>query len=250
MKLLIIGYWTWFAISVVVLTRRVILKRSRRTDPATSSPDVTSNTSMDDLASRVAARLAAAAPTGGPDVAGALQAAPHAPEVEPLAPPLVSPLVSEEMPPRSPAADDVGAPAPEPASDALAGTVFAPRLPLPTRSAVAGPRTSLAEALRGIAMPSDLAPLVHVGLTDPERRAVFATSGRTVELVGAEVAAELLRLGYQLEPMSATDAIARRGDDALTVRMRTIGPQPQKGPADAAYPTAPAGSVVLDVEIT
>jgi hypothetical protein len=98
-------------------------------------------------------------------------------------------------------------------------------------------------------MPSDLAPLVHVGLTDPERRAVFATAGRSVELVGAEVAAELLRLGYQLEPTSTTDAIARRGDDTLTVRMRTIGPQPQKGPADTTYPTAPAGSVVLDVEV-
>lgn len=230
MKILVVGYWVWFGISVIVLSRRLIVrvtsgpKAARRARAATANgglgpldapPGSADDRARDDLASRVAARLAASVP-----------AVADAPAADSLAAaPAVTPTV------------------------AAPGAPVAPGLPRPTRSELAGARTTLAEVLRGITMPAGLAPLVHVAGTDPERRAVFCTSGRAVELVGAEVADELARLGFVLEATNATDALARRGDHAVAVRMRAIGPQPPKGPADPAYPTAPAGSVVLDVEL-
>lgn len=251
MKVLVVGYWVWFGISVIVLSRRLIMRmaggpRGGRASAPGTGADATSATAgtpspqaagvagapIEDLASRVAARLAAQAPEA---------AAEPAPAIETSIETAVDPVVDDAAPGEP--TTEVDAPA------ALAGTVFAPRPPAPTRSSVSGARTSLAEVLRGMAMPADLAPLVHVAGADPTRRAVFCTTGLPVERVGAEVAEELLRLGFVLEPTSTTDALARRGDDALTVRMRAIGPQPQKGPADPAYPTAPAGSVVLDVEL-
>ena len=136
----------------------------------------------------------------------------------------------------------VAEPAPEPAP-------MVRTLPQPARSTIAGARATLADALAGIAMPADLAPLTLVNGADMIRRAVFATTSTTLERVDAEVLAELERLGYDLDRVGPHASLARRGDDALALRFHVIGPQPKKGPADANYPTAPAGSVVLDVEL-
>jgi hypothetical protein len=251
MKLLVIGYWVWFGISIIVLTRRVISKRGRRRAETRATPPgapvAVPPTSIDDIAERVAARLAETAPVAdpAPPVGPAATApVPSAPVPVAPAPPAPTPIPAAVAPLVTPLA-----PTPGDASAPLAGSVFAPRLPQPVRSSLAGARTTLAELLRGIAMPSDLAPLVHVAGTDPDRRAVFCTTGHPVEIVGASVAAELQRLGFALEATGPTDAIARRGEHALAVRMRTIGAPPEKGPADPAYPTAPGGSVVLDLEI-
>lgn len=224
MKFVVIGYWLWFGVSVLLLARRAVMRRSgraeRRRGPDASSAD----TQISEVASRVVARAAQLAGTSPPPTS--------------IGPSVVAPTAQTPV-------SETG-PGP---SSALAGTVFAP-LPRAVRSSAAGTRTTLGEALRGIAMPSDLAPLVHIAGGDPNRRAVFATTGRALERVGAEVAEELQRLGFALEPMGPQDAIARRGEDSLAVRLRAIGPQPKTGPADAAYPTAPECSVVLDVELT
>jgi hypothetical protein len=261
MRILVVGYWVWFGISIIVLSRRLIVRvtkgsksgRVAGTTAGAAGPgapdaprDEAGDDALGDLASRVAARLATTTPETAP-VVGPVRA----PIVEPLVEPLARPVTTDTC--AEPGDVEVRASAHEPTDDeraaALVGTVFASRLPQPTRSDVAGARTSLAEVLRGITMPAGLAPLVHLPGSDPERRVVFCTSGHPVEVVGAQRAHELARLGFALEPTSTTDAIARRGDDAIAVRMRTIGPQPPKGPADPAYPTAPAGSVVLDVEL-
>ena len=219
MKVVVIGYWLWFGVSVLLLARRAVMRRSGRADRR-RGPDTSSvATPIVEVAARVAARAAQLA------------------ETLPIGPSVAAPSA------HAPASQTGTGP-----SSALAGTVFAP-LPRAVRSSVAGTRTTLGEALRGIAMPSDLAPLVHIEGGDPNRRAVFATTGRSPELVGAEVAEELQRLGFALEPMGPQDAIARRGEDSLAVRIRAIGPLPKTGPADPAYPTAPECSVVLDVEL-
>lgn len=242
MKVIVIGYWVWFGVSVLLLARRAVRRSSGRVARTPATEHTPTTGPMDEVAVRVVARAAQlAGPDGDP-------------------PPRLSPAHASTAPEPPAGDDDREEPAvargpllpptvtlPD-AGTSLAGTVFAP-LPRAERSSTPGERKTLADALRGIAMPSDLAPLVHVDIADPNRRAVFATTGRAVELVGAEVAAELERLGFALEPVGPHDAIARRGDDALAVRMRTIGPEPKKGPADAAYPTAPGGSVVLDVEL-
>lgn len=255
MKLLVVGYWLWFGVSIIVLSRRLILRVTRgpargpEDAPSTGDTPTTATpvTSLDDVATRVAARLAGAVPaTAAADEtvdADDADEAVEAGEAMPAAATSAIVTSSLDTVDAVDAVDAVGT------AEDEASVVPSPGLPQPTRSPVAGARTTLAEVLRGITMPADLAPLVHVAGTDPTRRAVFCTTGRPVELVGVAVGEELARLGFTIEPVSATDSIARRGDDAVAVRMRAIGPQPPKGPADPAYPTAPAGSVVLDVEL-
>lgn len=207
MKVLVVIYWVWFAISVVVLTRRVIRRIFGRSDTAptaTSQGATTGSVLMDSLAKRVHDRAARAA------------------------------FDTTSVPPAESAPESVPAMRP---------------LPQPARSPIAGARATLADALAGIAMPADLAPLTLVSGADMVHRAVFATTSTTLEQVDAEVLAELERLGYELDRVGPHASLARRGDDALALRLHVIGPQPKKGPAHANYPTAPASSVVLDVEL-
>jgi hypothetical protein len=188
-KIMVICYWLWLAISVGILIRRVI-GRLFPAQPRAAAPD---------------SPLDASAPA-------------------------TAPVVLE--------AD-------------LAGTSM-PRyeLPRPTRSSTPGQRHTLAEALRGIALANDLAPLVTGVDANPDRRAVFSTTRRPLDVVRDELAIELERLGYDYEPLNATDAIARRGDDVVTVRTRRVGPGERPGKGDPAYPTAAVGSVILDLELS
>jgi hypothetical protein len=224
MKVLVVMYWLWFGVSVIVLGRRALRRISGRTTrPAGAATDASPGPALiESLAQRVHERAALAA------AASAEAAAERHAHVQDDAA-------------HGSLATEVASPAPE---------VAAPSLPMPVRSSVVGVRTTLADALAGIAMPSDLTPLTLIAGADMVRRAVFATTTATVERVDAEVGAELERLGYDLDRVGPHSSLARRGDDALAVRTHVIGPQPKKGPADAMYPTAPAGSVVLDVELT
>ncbi len=212
MQVLVVIYWVWFAISVVVMTRRAIRRISRPSTPRPNAVEARSSAGssagsvlIESLAQRVSERAAMAA------AESAASAPPPAPTK------------------------------PEPAARTL---------PLPARSSVAGVRSTLADALAGIAMPAGLAPLTLVHGADVVRRAVFATTSTTLEQVDAEVLAELERLGYDHDRVGPHASLARRGDEALALRLHAIGPQPKKGPADLNYPTAPAGSVVLDLELT
>ena len=207
MKVLVVMYWAWFAISVVVLAGRSMRRSFGRSDllPTATPPGPTAGSVlMDSLTQRVQERAAlAVADTTWALVAGSASAS--------------APVVRTTR--------------------------------QPARSTIAGARATLADALAGVAMPADLAPLTLVNGADMIRRAVFATTSTTLERVDAEVLAELERLGYDLDRVGPHASLARRGDGALALRLQVIGPQPKKGPANASYPTAPAGSVVLDVEL-
>jgi hypothetical protein len=136
------------------------------------------------------------------------------------------------------AAADTPAPAPRP-----------PLVPRPGRSPVAGARTSLAESLAGIRMPLDLAPLSHVAGSDPERRLVLTTNKGTSTAVDVALTEELERLGFAVARTGPTELLAHRGDHAVTLHVRAIGFPPSGGPADPAYPTATAGSVIVDIQL-
>lgn len=250
MTVIVTLYWSWFAISLAILARRLVRRllggSSRASSRARSlpvAPGPAGDVAPDgvdpnaELEARVRARVAALAGGSATDL---------------LEPDLVEPALVEPVPAEPVLLEPVPAePAlPEPAHShaSLAGTVFA-GLPRPVRSPIAGARVSLAEALQGIRMPEELVPLVHVDGIDLERRVVLATQGRSADDVGAALADELRRLGYGLEATGPADVIARRGDDQLSVHLRVIGPAPKKGPPDAAYPTAVSGSIVVDLQL-
>lgn len=211
MTVIVVVYWAWVAVSLAILTRRAFRRLSGRSARPTTI----------DVPGYIATqpnRLAMSLPRAAFESGGSDDVIAHAKAAL--------------------------------AAHAEASVRASTTLPQPSRSPIAGPRVTLATALAGIAMPSDLAPLAHIDGADPDRRAVFTTSGRTAEIVGVDMATELERLGFEMHTVGPLDAIARRGDDALTVRVRAIGPEPKKGPADRNYPTARAGSVVLDLELS
>ncbi len=211
MTLLVTLYWLWFAASLAILARRAVRKLWRTPADATPAASVTRGP---------AAKAAPAAP------------AVHAADAAPAAP-------------AAPAADA----APRSATPGDVRGATPPAVPRPDRSPVAGARTSLAEALAGIRMPLDLAPLSHFDGADPTRRLVLATSACPATAVDAALTEELERLGYAVERTGPTDVLAHRGDHAVALHMRTIAFRASGGPADAAYPTAPVGSVVVDLQL-
>ena len=71
----------------------------------------------------------------------------------------------------------------------------------------------------------------------------------TVAAVDAALTEELERLGFAIERTGPADVLAHRGPHAVALHMRTIGLTTSGAPADPAYPTAPAGSVVVDVQL-
>jgi hypothetical protein len=131
-------------------------------------------------------------------------------------------------------------PAPVPESAATAG---APLAPGPPTSARTGPRSrpTVVDALSGIAMPCDLAPVVaRDGIVDPFRVA-FATDSADAIEISSSVAGELVRLGYAVQPAGAHGLQAMRAGADLSVTILHA-----EGGAPAGFPTVPAGSVVVE----
>jgi hypothetical protein len=81
----------------------------------------------------------------------------------------------------------------------------------------AGARPTVAELVEGISLPCGLTPVV-AGDIDPHR-VTFTTSGHQPGEVGSALADELERLGYTLFSESDTEAVARRGEAVLHVRI-------------------------------
>ncbi len=101
---------------------------------------------------------------------------------------------------------------------------------------------SLADALSGIQMPCDLAPLMTTDRINP-RNMLFSTSGYPPEVVGRSVADELERLGFSFVPIDERALHAHRGSTALEVRVH-----PDKEKAAAAL-AGRAGSAAEDAVI-
>ena len=109
--------------------------------------------------------------------------------------------------------------------------------------------TSMMEALAGIQLPCDLVPLNYVaGLAITERELTLVTSGHPADEIGTALGDELERLGYELLTMAPHEALATRGADRvrITIHARPDTVLTGKTPT---YPTAPAGSVVVELSL-
>jgi hypothetical protein len=106
-------------------------------------------------------------------------------------------------------------------------------------------RKPVAELVSGIKMPCDLVPIVGDGRLDPFH-VTFLTTGFAPESVGAQVGDELERLGFSLSSASPTAIVATRDGHSLAVTLHPDGSQVMVGDA-RAFPSAPAGSVVVEL---
>ena len=107
---------------------------------------------------------------------------------------------------------------------------------------------SVADALTGIQMPCDLAPLTGSGAPDDPTHVVFATEGHPAHRVGVSVGDELERIGCHLEPVDATTLWAERGPDSLEVRIHPDAATTMDGD-ERRFPTASEGSVVVEFSL-
>jgi len=116
-----------------------------------------------------------------------------------------------------------------------------------TTSATSGLARSLAEALAGIKMPCDLAPMVTTEHLDP-RNMLFATTDHPAEVVGTSVADELERLGYTFVPIDSQTIHARSGGTLLEITVH-----PDKVTASGALAgrasTAPDDAVLVEFQL-
>ena len=135
-------------------------------------------------------------------------------------------------------------PAPTPAPDSDGGAHVAVR----TDDAVDRPRSrTLADALAGIAMPCDLAPLMGSGPLDP-RRASFFTTGHAATTVGSALADELERLGFTISPDDERSIRAERGADLVRARLASASLDSEVVMKEL-HPSAPEGALVVELTL-
>ncbi len=113
-----------------------------------------------------------------------------------------------------------------------------------TQRVAAPPDRTLAELLAGINVPNDLVPIVPEGGGIDPTTASLITDAPAAE-VGKGVADELERLGFELKVLGATDMVARRGDDLLSVSL-VLAPHEPDETGQRRFPTAKQGDVVVD----
>jgi len=105
---------------------------------------------------------------------------------------------------------------------------------------------SLAEALGGIRMPADLVPLVG-NRVDP-RHMLFSTRTAAPETVGAAIADELERLGFELDPLDHESIAARRTNAALEVRILSATSSGRAGLGDMVS-AIPADAIIAQFQL-
>lgn len=169
-------------------------------------------------ASRGATRAAAPASTEPPDRRNEERRRGdrrHADRREPVAAGTDSPNASENVAP----------PAPDPQ-------------PVPSEPTVA-------HLLAGFAMPADLTPVTPAGGTPNDRATSLISRDREAYDVGTNIADELERLGYSLQPVGETQLLATRDSEQLSVM---IDPEPHTTVTGGGrrFPTANAGDVVVE----
>jgi len=138
--------------------------------------------------------------------------------------------------------------APEPAATGASGRTgfFAPAAGSEGTPAAETRRLTVAEALRGVSMPSGLSPVVDGSVSIPNPfRVAFLTTSADASTVGSSVGDELERLGYALTTSTATELLARKPGVELRV---VLYPAPDKATRglDHLFPVAPPGSVGVE----
>lgn len=105
---------------------------------------------------------------------------------------------------------------------------------------------TVAEALSGIRLPCDLVPLTNiVARPDVVDRVAFATTSYAAEEVGSALADELERLGYTIVPLGEDRIRAEKPGAHVALAIHPTPASVIVGSV-AAFPTAPADSVVVE----
>jgi hypothetical protein len=147
---------------------------------------------------------------------------------------------------RSPLLDAPQAVVPPPVESPAAGAASAASAASTTVATEAKAQTTVIEALSGIHLPCDLVPLTTMatrpGVGD---RIAFWTDAAPAETVGPEFAAELQRLGYEVETKDEARLHARREDTQVIV---VVHPDPLLATIDdkPAFPSVPERAVVVE----
>ena len=153
---------------------------------------------------------------------------------DPIAPEPIMPAPPDPMVPEA----VVAVPAAPIATEAAVPPASAPE-PVDPAPSVPPTPPRLADLLDGLELPEAIIPVRTVVKPRDDYLALSA-SGVQAESVGASVADELERLGYELSLLSDADALATRGPDAVSIR---IHPEASIGLDGVARPGS--GSRVL-----
>lgn len=132
-----------------------------------------------------------------------------------------------------------------PAAPSRTGSIFDEGAAIP--SPATGPARAVAEVVQGISLPCNLVPVANF-VPRPGARdvAVFSTTSHPPQTVGQEIGAELRRLGFDLQARHQTEAVATRDGDTLHVEVHSA-PDTVERTGEMAFPTATAGSVVVEL---
>jgi hypothetical protein len=108
------------------------------------------------------------------------------------------------------------------------------------------PEPTLADLLVGVRLPCGLVPTPGPAVGDPDRHVALLTDTAPPEEVGPAMADELERLGYAIHALGDDEAVARRDDDLLSLR---IHPRAADAPATdrARFAGAPPDAVVIEL---
>jgi len=208
--------------------------------------------------SSVAPPLATSFPSAEPSAATFPPLSSSPPATAPVTPPAAPPATPPAAPPTTP--PEAPPDAPLAASEPAASSLVPPAAPVEGRSgffATPDPavgaaveragRATVAEAVRGIEMPSGLSPVIDGSQSIPNPfRAAFLTSEADASTVGAALADELERLGFTLSTSTPTELLARR--DAVELRVVLyVKPEAAKRGLDRIFPAAPPGSVGVEL---
>jgi hypothetical protein len=113
---------------------------------------------------------------------------------------------------------------------------------------VAEPAPTVAEALTGISLPNDLAPLTSMAARGGTGDRVAFWTTVPPEVVGPAFGDELERLGYTVTPLDEDTLAAQRGDAHLIAIIHPDGPKATIG-GQQAFETVPELSTVIEVWI-
>ncbi len=104
---------------------------------------------------------------------------------------------------------------------------------------------SLDDMLDGIELPYDLTP-IHCLVENPERHLVFLSTHQDARDIGTRFADEVIRLGYEFQPVGLDQAIAIRGEDVISMTVTGEANEVEDGDRLRYWP-AGDGDVALEL---
>ena len=210
-------FWLWLIVSMVILVIRLARRRTQSKDVANASPAEPS------VVSGSSGSRSLAPARSSPD------------DNEPFGSTEPEPAAAAPVTPVAPADGRKGFFTATPAVDAVGSR--------PVGTA----RPTVAEALSGITMPCGLSPVVDGSVSIPNPfRVAFLTTAADAATVGAGMADELERLGFQLSTAAATELLARKPGFELRVVLYPTPSAARRG-LDIIFAIAPDGSVGVEL---